>query len=47
MKAKSETLFEDFLAANNLPFEKIKEEPTPRPDYRVSVGGVGIIFELN
>ena len=46
MKTKSESLFEGFLATNNLPFEKIEEDTTPRPDYRVSVGGSGIIFEL-
>jgi hypothetical protein len=46
MKTKSETLFEGFLTANNLPFEEIKEQTTPRPDYRVSVGGGEIIFEL-
>ena len=32
--------------SSNLPFEKIKEDTTPRPDYRVSVGGSEIIFEL-
>ncbi len=47
MKTKSESLFEEFLAANNLPFEKIEEEiSTPRPDYRVSVGDSEIIFEV-
>jgi hypothetical protein len=46
MKTKSESLFEEFLTVNNLPFEKIKEDTTPRPDYRVSVGGVEIVFEL-
>ena len=46
MKTKSESLFEEFLTVNNLPFEKIKEDTTPRPDYRVSVGGSEIIFEL-
>lgn len=46
MKTKSEGLFEGFLATNNLPFEKIKEDTTPRPDYRVSVGGCVIIFEI-
>jgi hypothetical protein len=45
MKTKSESLFEEFLAVNNLLFEKIKEDTTPRPDYRVFVG-VEIIFEL-
>ncbi len=49
MKTKSESLFEGFLTTNNLPFEKIKEENTLgalRPDYRVSVGGSEIIFEI-
>jgi hypothetical protein len=46
MKTKSESLFEEFLTANKLPFEKITEDTTPRPDYRVSVGGGEIIFEL-
>jgi hypothetical protein len=46
MKTKSESLFEVFLATNNLPFEKIEEDTTPRPDYRVSVGGCVIIFEI-
>jgi hypothetical protein len=47
MKTKSESLFEGFLATNNLPFEKIKEEENTRtPDYRVSVGSAVIIFEL-
>ena len=47
MKTKSESLFEVFLAANSLPFEKIKEEEnTHTPDYRVSVGGSDIIFEI-
>jgi hypothetical protein len=46
VKTKSETLFENFLAANNLPFEKIKEATTPRPDYLVTVGTAQIVFEL-
>jgi hypothetical protein len=46
MKTKSENLFEEFLTVNNLPFEKIQEDTTPRPDYRISVGGVEIVFEL-
>jgi len=32
-------LFEGFLTANNLPFEKIQEQTTRTPDYRISVGG--------
>jgi len=54
MKTKSESLFEGFLAANNLSFEKIDELPLkrisgdapPSPDYRVSIGGSELIFEL-
>jgi len=47
MKTKSEVLFEAFLAANNLPFEKIEEKvSSPRPDYRVSIGHGEIIFEV-
>jgi hypothetical protein len=46
MKTKSEKLFEGFLAANNLPFAKIEENTTARPDYRVSVGDSEIIFEV-
>ena len=46
LKTKSEELFEAFLTANNLPFEKIKEGTTPRPDYLVSVGDTKITFEL-
>jgi hypothetical protein len=46
MKTKSETLFESFLATNNLPFEKIEEDTTSRPDYRVSIGESEIIFEI-
>jgi hypothetical protein len=46
MKTKSEELFEGFLAANDLPFAKIEEDTTARPDYRVSVGGSEIIFEV-
>jgi hypothetical protein len=46
MKTKSEELFENFLSANNLPFDKIREETTPRPDYLVSAGRQQLVFEL-
>jgi hypothetical protein len=46
MKTKSEELFEKFLTDNNVTFEKIKEDTTPRPDYLVSVGSAQVIFEL-
>lgn len=46
MRTKSESLFEQFLATDNIPFQKIAEDTTPRPDYRISVGGSGIIFEI-
>ena len=38
--------YENFLAANSLSFEKIKEATTPRPDYLVSVDELRIVFEL-
>ena len=46
MKTKSEELFGRFLTDNNLTFEKIKENKTPRPGYLVSVGSTQHIFEL-
>lgn len=49
MTTKSEGSFEGFLASNNLPFEKIREETALgafRPDYRVSNGDSEIIFEV-
>jgi hypothetical protein len=46
MKTKSEELFEAFLSSNNLTFEKIKEETTPKPDYLVSIGSAQIMFEV-
>ncbi|SRR5712691_7114441 len=46
MKTKSEELFENFLSANKLQFEKIKVENTPRPDYLVSAGRLQLVFEL-
>jgi hypothetical protein len=46
MNTKSESLFEEFLASHSLRFEKILEDTTPRPDYRVFVGTGQIIFEL-
>lgn len=46
MKTRSEQIFEAFLAANAIPFEKIPEETTPRPDYLVSLGETKLIFEI-
>ena len=46
MKTKSENLFEVFLTAHNLSFERIREDSTPRPDYRVLIADSQIIFEL-
>jgi hypothetical protein len=46
MKTKSEQIFEDFLAANNVTVEKIEEATTHRPDYLVSIGDAKVIFEL-
>ncbi len=46
MKTKSEDVFESFLTGNNIPFEKIEEEASPRPDYLVHAGGTKIVFEV-
>lgn len=49
MKTKSETLFEKFLTAHNVQFEKIeevKEKAANRPDYLVTLGNVQLVFEL-
>lgn len=46
MKTRSEELFEFFLSRNRLPFKKIEEAGSPRPDYLVDIGGPGIVFEV-
>jgi hypothetical protein len=46
MKTRSEDAFERFLIGNNLVFEKIREDASPRPDYLVQVGAVQLIFEV-
>jgi hypothetical protein len=46
MKTKSEQIFEEFLAINNVIFEKIEEASTPRPDYLLLTGGAKVVFEL-
>src|SRR5215831_2808416 len=46
VKTRSELLFEGFLAANEIPFEKIEEAATPRPDYLVATEHGQIVFEL-
>jgi hypothetical protein len=46
MRTRSEQIFEDFLKAHIVPFEKIEEDTTPRPDYLVSIGDTKLIFEL-
>jgi hypothetical protein len=46
MKTKSEEIFEKFLIENNIEFEKIKEEGTPRPDYFVKISELKLAFEI-
>lgn len=46
MKTKSEETFEKFLIENNLEFEKIKEEGSPRPDYLVKTSELKLVFEI-
>ena len=46
MKPKSEEAFESFLRENNLAFEKIQEQTSPRPDYIVQTGETKLVFEV-
>lgn len=46
MKTKSEEVFENFLDENNLKFEKINEEDSPRPDYLVKIDELELAFEV-
>jgi len=46
MKTTSELAFEKFLTENALPFERIEEQQTPRPDYVVQIGDLEILFEV-
>src|SRR5260370_32836442 len=46
MKTTSELAFESFLNENNLPFEKIEEETTRRPDYLVQTCEIKLMFEI-
>lgn len=46
MKTKSEETFEKFLIENNIEFEKIKEEDSPRPDYLVKTSELKLVFEI-
>ncbi len=46
MKTTSEIAFEQFLAENGLPFQRLEEQESPRPDYSVSIGDHQIFFEV-
>lgn len=46
MKTTSELQFEKFLDQNKLPFERVPEEKTPRPDYLVQISDAKVIFEV-
>jgi hypothetical protein len=46
MKTKSEELFENFLSRNDVLFERIEEETSPRPDYLISVGNLQLMFKV-
>jgi hypothetical protein len=45
-KTTSETVFETFLRENNLPFEPIEVEDSPRPDYLVKIAETNVFFEV-
>jgi hypothetical protein len=42
----SEAKFEEFLRTHGLPSERVVEAGTPRPDYRVTVGKLLLMFEV-
>ena len=46
MKTTSELEFERFLSENGLPFDRVEEHQTPRPDYVVQIGDVKVLFEV-
>ena len=46
MKTTSELEFEKFLTENGLPFERVEEQQTPRPDYLVQRGDLKLLFEV-
>lgn len=45
-RTTSEAVFETFLTENNLHFERVEEQDSPRPDYLVYVAGTKILFEV-
>jgi hypothetical protein len=46
MMTTSELQFENFLDENKLPFERLAEQQTPRPDYLVQIGDAKVLFEV-
>ena len=46
MKTTSELEFEKFLTENALPFQRVEEQPTPRPDYLVQIADLNVLFEV-
>ncbi len=46
MITKSESIFEEFLSAQNLEYSKVPEGTQPTPDYRVEYNGLSIFFEV-
>ena len=46
MTTTSEAVFETFLTENNLSFERLEEQDSPRPDYLVHVAEVKLLFEV-
>ena len=46
MSTTSELAFEQFLTQNTLPFKRIEEQETPRPDYLVQIGDLKVLFEV-
>ncbi len=46
VKTKSESIFEEFCCANNIPCEKIPEVEQPTPDYKIVLNTETIFVEV-
>lgn len=46
MKPRSEDIFEQFLSENAVPFERVQEQASPRPDYSLNIGSTSIMVEV-
>jgi hypothetical protein len=43
---RAETLFEQFLSANGIPFRRVSTAATRTPDYEIEIGGRCVVVEV-